>query len=314
MRVLITGASGFVGTYLIRHLQATRPDCEIVGTTHSAPPAAPEGRVRFIRCDILAQDGQAIADIVRDARPDHVYHLAGMASGASSDKDAVLRANVDGTRFVVQAVRAHAPQARLLFTSTGYVYGACDPAHPAQENDPLAPPGAGGPYADSKRVAEQWIESHGGGVIIARAFNHTGPEQTAAFAIPAFAAQIIQIERGAQTELRVGNLEAERDFLDVRDVARAYALLLDNARDGVYNVCSGQPRRMGDVLDALCAEARPPIPVTQDPARMRPADLPVSVGDPGRLCALTGWQPQIPWAQTLRETLDWWRARPARAG
>ena len=314
MRVLITGAGGFVGTYLIRHLQQARPDCAIVGTIHAAPPAAPEPHVRYVRCDILAGDGQAIADVVRDARPDHVYHLAGLASGASSDRASVLRANVDGTRFVAGAVRAHAPDARLLFASTGYVYGACDPARPAQEGDLLAPPGAGGPYADSKREAEEWLRAHGGGVVIARAFNHTGPEQTAAFAIPAFAAQIIQIERGAQTELRVGNLEAERDFLDVRDVARAYALLLGSAKDGIYNVCSGQPRRMGDVLQALCAAARVPIPVTQDPARMRPADLPVSVGDPGRLRALTGWQPQIDWAQTLRETLDWWRARPARLG
>ncbi len=314
MRVLITGAGGFVGSALIRHLRACLPQCAIVGTTHSSPRTSADPLTDYVRCDIVARGGQEIADLIHNVQPDHVYHLAGMASGASSDRDTVFRANLDGTRFVVNAVRGFAPQARVLFASTGYVYGACDPKRPAREDDPLPPPGGSGVYGDSKRAAEEWLAAQEFPVIVARAFNHTGPEQTQAFAVPAFAAQVIQIERGAQSELRVGNLEAARDFLDVRDVVRAYAGLMQAGQAGIVNVCSGEAVPMRDVLDMLCAQSPAVIPITTDPSRMRPADIPVSVGDHSRLSALTGWQPQVPLADTLRETLDWWRARPPRAG
>jgi len=176
----------------------------------------------------------------------------------------------------------------------------------------LPPPGGSGVYGDSKRAAEEWLAGQDFPVVVARAFNHTGPEQTPSFAVPAFAAQVIQIERGAQSELRVGNLEAARDFLDVRDVVRAYAGLMQAGQLGIVNVCSGEAVRMRDVLDMLCAQSLAVIPVTSDPSRMRPADIPVSVGDHSCLSDLTGWQPQIPLAETLRETLGWWRARPPR--
>ncbi len=313
MRVLMTGAGGFVGGALIRHLRACLPLCEIVGTFHAAPKTSSDPLTKYVRCDIVARGGQDIAALIQNVQPDHVYHLAGMASGASSDRDTVFRANRDGTRFVVQAVRDFAPQALVLFASTGYVYGACDPLRPAREDDPLPPPGGSGVYGDSKRAAEEWLAGQDFPVVVARAFNHTGPQQTQSFAVPAFASQVIQIERGGHSELRVGNLEASRDFLDVRDVVRAYAGLMQAGQPGVVNVCSGQAVRMRDILDMLCAQSLVPIAITSDPSRMRPADIPVSVGDHSRLSALTGWQPQIPLADTLRETLDWWRARSPRA-
>ncbi len=312
MRVLITGAGGFVGAALVRHLRTCLPHCQIVGTTHSTPQTSSDPLTKYVRCDIVLRGGQDIAQLVQTVQPDHVYHLAGLASGAASDRGTVFHVNCDGTRFVVDAVRCFAPQARVLFASTGYVYGACNPLRPAREDDPLPPPGGSGVYGDSKRAAEEWLAAQGFPIIVARAFNHTGPEQTPAFAVPAFAAQVIQIERGAQSELRVGNLEAARDFLDVRDVVRAYAGLMQAGQMGIVNVCSGKAVRMREVLDMLCAQSRAAIPVTSDPARMRPADLPVSVGDHSRLSALTGWQPVIPLAQTLRETLDWWRDRLPR--
>lgn len=314
MRVLVTGAGGFVGAALTRHLRACLPACEIVGTTHSTPQTSPDPLTKYVRCDIAARGGRDIAALVERSRPDHVYHLAGLASGAASDRETVFRVNKDGTRFVIEAVQKFVPHARVLFASTGYVYGACDPARPAREDDPLPPPGGSGVYGDSKRAAEEWLAGQEQPVIVVRAFNHTGPEQTPLFAIPAFAAQIIQIERGAQSELRVGNLDAARDFLDVRDVVRAYAALMQAGQPGIVNVCSGEAVRMRDVLDMLCAQSPVPIPVTSDPARMRPADIPVSVGDRSHLSALTGWQPQVPLALTLRQTLDWWRARTPRAG
>lgn len=314
MRVLITGAGGFVGAALIRHLRACLPGCAIVGTTHSAPQTSLDPLTEYVRCDIVARGGRDIAALVERERPDHVYHLAGLASGAASDRETVLRVNSDGTRFVVDAVQKFVPQARVLFASTGYVYGACDMARPARETDPLPPLGVSGAYGDSKRAAEEWLMTQDQPVIVARAFNHTGPQQTQAFAVPAFAAQIIQIERGAQTELRVGNLEASRDFLDVRDVVHAYAALMQAGQPGIVNVCSGEAVRMQDILDMLRAQSPVTIPVIPDPARMRPADIPVSVGDPARLYSLIGPHARIPLAQTLRETLDWWRARSPRVG
>lgn len=311
MRVLITGAGGFVGGYLIQHLLEVAPDTEIIGVVHpglvSTPPEDP--RVRFSPCDITASAGDEIGRLVREVQPERLYHLAGAASGASVDREAVFHVNVEGTRHVIAAARGVLAPQHVLFAGTGYVYGPCDPARPAREEDPLPEPGCYGVYAASKQVAEDVVRESQGAVI-SRAFNHTGPGQTTAFSIPAFAAQIVQIERGQQTELHVGNLEALRDFLDVRDVVRAYRLLLEHAGGGeTYNVCSGRAWRMQDILDQLRALARVSVTVQQDPARMRPSDIDVSVGDHCRLTSLTGWQPQIPLEQTLRETLDWWRGQ-----
>ncbi len=313
MRVLITGAGGFVGSYLIRHLRDREPDCEIVGTVQpSFPmPAAPGPNVRFVPCDIVSNKGADVRALMEEARPDRVFHLAGAASGASSDRDSVWRVNVDGTQFVLLAAQGIVPPERILFAGTGYVYGSCDAARPAREDDPLAAPDELPLYAASKRAAEALIQEHGGAVI-ARAFNHTGPGQTTAFAVPAFACGIVRVERGLSPCLQVGNLDALRDFLDVRDVVRAYRLLLEHGKAGAaYNVCSGVARSMRDVLREMTALARVPISLADDRALHRPSDITVSVGDPSRLAALTGWTPEIPFSQTLSDTLDWWRARPS---
>lgn len=314
MRVLITGAAGFVGSYLIRHLLDLEPETEIVGVVQPGLPheVLEDSRLRYVSCDIAAGHGEDLRALVQECRPDRVYHLAGAASGAAVDRDAVFRVNVEGTRHVLQAAAGIVPPGRVLFASTGYVYGPCDPARPARENDSL-PETPYGIYAASKQAAEEVVRACGGAVI-ARAFNHTGPGQTAAFAVPAFASQIVRVEQGRQSEIRVGNMEATRDFLDVRDVVRAYHLLIEQGTAGeIYNVSSGTAISMSAILNDLCSLALRPITITSDPARMRPSDIPASVGDASKLMVLTGWAPEIPLAQTLQETLAWWRQRPVLA-
>lgn len=306
MRILITGGSGFVGRHLIGYLLTVSPDIRIVATSYAEILSATDARVQFVPCDILHAQGADIRALIAREQPNHLYHLAGAASGAASDRDAVFAANVTATQYVMAAVSDEAPLCRMLFASTGYVYGSCDPGRPAREDDALHPSGI---YAESKRAAEPF--AHAAGAIVARAFNHTGPEQTEAFAVPAFARQIARIERDEQQpQIHVGNLEARRDFLDVRDVVRAYHLLMEQGTPGAtYNVCSGQAPAMSDILSELLALSPASIEVVPDPARMRPSDLPVSVGDPSKLKSQTGWQPQIPFEQTLRDTLDYWRQR-----
>ena len=306
MRVLITGATGFVGLHLIRHLLRTAPDSHITGTTLSLPEAVADPRLRLVRCDLTARGGEDIRRLVAETAPDHVYHLAGVSSGAAADPAAVQGGNDAATRLLLAALAAEAPQAQCLFTSTGYVYGPCDPHRPARETDPLRPAGL---YAQSKRDAE--LLAQDAGAVITRAFNHTGPGQTDGFAVSAFARQIAEIERGLRPpQISVGNLDARRDFLDVRDVVRAYASLLEGPAAGTYNVCRGHAISLQSVLEDLLALASVPITIAADPARMRPNDFPLSVGDPAKLTALTGWQPEIPWAQTLKDTLNGWQQPP----
>ena len=306
MRVLISGANGFVARYLIRHLLDVMPEVQIAGMTYQDSGASWDARLHLVPCDIAARNGEDVRRLVAAEQPDHVYHLAGAASGAASDREAVFAVNVLGTQRLMAALAEEAPLARCLFAGTGYVYGPCDPERPAREEDAVRPVGI---YAESKREAELWVR--GAGAIVARAFNHTGPGQTDAFAVPAFARQIAWIEKGRQPpKIQVGNLEARRDFLDVRDVVRAYhALMTQGVAGETYNVCRGSAPALKDVLAELLTLSPQSIEVVLDPERMRPADIPVSLGDPAKLTGQTGWKPQIPFSQTLQETLDWWRTQ-----
>jgi len=311
MRVLITGADGFVGGYLSRHLLESDPTTQIIGTVHPSThgPQQPVAGVCYVSCDIVASGGTEIRDLIREKRPDRIFHLAGRASAAETDRVAIFEANVDGTLNVIRGADGVVPGNRVHVASTGYVYGACNAMKPAREDTALPPLDELNLYSQSKVEMERRVQAHGG-AMITRAFNHTGPGQTTAFAVPAFCAQIAAIERGHQCSIAVGNLEAIRDFLDVRDVVRAYALLIDRAEEGqIYNVCSGVPRKMADVLSALVSLAKVPVSVANDPGRARTADNPFSVGDNGRLVELTGWEPEISFERTLSDTLEWWRSQ-----
>lgn len=307
MRVFVSGASGFAGRYLIRHLLEAAPDIEIVGTTRQPQAVSQEPRLRLVCCDLTGRGGDDIRRVIAAPPPDHVYHLAGIASGAASDRAAVFSVNVEGTQRLMAAVAEEAPLARCLFASSGYVYGSCDARRPAREEDALKPIGL---YAESKREAERYARD--AGALVTRAFNHAGPGQSDAFVISAFAKQIAHIEKGLQPpQIEVGNLEAQRDFLDVRDVVRGYHAVLNHAAaGGTYNLCRGQAFSLQGVLSDLLALSPVPIAVTRDPQRMRPDDFSVSVGDPTKLTSSTGWKPNIPFSQTLEETLNWWRRQP----
>lgn len=313
VRVLITGATGFVGGYLAQELAAAYPDATLIGLTHG--PAAhlhyPE-RLERVAADLT--DPETVRRAVDAAAPTHVFHLAGFASAAGTDAALIDRVNVTATLDLLAALIDRGAPCRVHLASSGYVYGATAPGRPVREGDPTAPIGA---YALSKARMEREAEARVAGsalsVTVTRAFNHTGPFQTPGFVAPAFARQIARIETGLdEPTVRVGNLTPRRDFLHVRDVVRAYRLLVCESEPAPWrlvNVASGVATPISEVLDTLVAAARVPVRVEVDPERVRPADMEESVGDPSALAALTGWSPSVPLADTLLETLEWWRTQ-----
>lgn len=303
MRVLITGASGFVGRWLAAELLAAGD--EVFGLDRAGEDGPPG--VTSLAADIC--DAEAVAAAVRQAAPEALYHLAAISSGAAADRERVLQVNVGGTRALLAAAGRLGRPVRVFLAGTGYVYGNCDPLAPAAEESPLRPIGF---YAQSKWMMERAAQEYGPPVeiVIARAFNHTGPGQRTEFVVPAFASQIAQAERaGSDAVIRVGDLSPLRDFMDVRDVVRAYRLIVEKGEPGgVYNVASGTAHSIEEVLDLLRAQARVPVRVLPDPARLRRSEIRASVGSAGKLERLTGWRPTIPLKQTLSDTLEWWRS------
>ncbi len=305
-RVLITGATGFVGNYLVAHLAEAYPDWLVTGTTwHAAPSDS-----RFVVCDL--RDTPAVSSLIERTKPEMVIHLAGQSNVPASlhDPETTLATNILGTLHLLDACRMHAPQARLLIVSSSEVYGPTPPeAQPLREDRSLRPMN---PYAVSKAAQEmlalQYAHSYDLDVVVARPFNHIGPGQTDRFVASDFARQIVAVERGERQVIAVGNLDAARDFTDVRDVVRAYVLLLAcGERGGIYNIGYGTAVTVGDLLDTLCRLARVAITIERDPDRMRPSDAPIMVADTSLLRQATGWQPEIALEQSLDEILAWWR-------
>ena len=278
MRVLVTGPAGFVGGHLRAELG--------------------EGFVPY-EGDVL--DADALRKAVRGA--DAIVHLAAQSSVADSWKDALQswRVNVDGTVGVLEAMSAEQPAARLLFASTCEVYGNASRI-PTPEDERIAPVS---PYAASKAAAELACAFSGFDAVVARATSHEGPGRDDRFAVGSWTRQIARLEAEGGGTLLVGDLSAERDILDVRDVCRAYKLLLDPAVPaGTYNVASGKTVKMADVVELLAGLARVPVRVERDESRVRPADIPRLSGDPSKLRTATGWEPEIPLEQTLADALE----------
>jgi GDP-4-dehydro-6-deoxy-D-mannose reductase len=304
--VLVTGAAGFAGSHLVEHLA---PHTEIVAWARSAPLDEIAHLARWEQVDLLDRD--RVRTLEQALRPTHVFHCAGLAHVAESwsDSSRPLAVNVRATHHLLDALRRTGTHARMLITGSATVYAASDQA--LREDSPVAP---ASPYALSKLAQEQLglraAAEDGVDVVITRSFNHTGARQRAAFVAPGIAQQIARIERGAQDAvIHIGNLDARRDFLDIRDIVRAYAGLMESGEAGtIYNVASGVARSVRSVLDGLLARSRVPIRVELDPTRLRPSDTPTLVGDATRLRDAIGWSPQVTFDRMLDDLLEYWRA------
>ncbi len=267
-RILITGVTGFVGSYLVEHCRTHYSQAEIFGLYHCKAPQPTSTRVKSLKADIT--QAEDVRQALAESCPDVIFHLAAQVSVAASWSDPVqtLQVNALGAVRLLEAARLEQPTARIVLVGM--------------------------------RV---------------RAFNHFGPRQSDAFVLPGFARQIALIEAGkAEPVVLVGNLQAKRDFLPVRDVVAAYLAVAERGQPGqVYNVGSGKARSIGEILDLLLTFTNMPIRLREDLARMRPVDIPILEADISRIQAQTGWKPTISFESALKETLDYWRAVIATA-
>jgi GDP-4-dehydro-6-deoxy-D-mannose reductase len=304
-RILITGGTGFVGSHLVRFLNSA--DAKLIVVSSGDVKTQLPG-VDYCRVDIRNADD--VRAVVREASPHQIYHLAGISSVAASWQDPRLTfdVNVIGSYNIFEAAMRLPDPPRILNVSTSQVYAPSDAA--LLETSPLGPDN---PYAASKAMGEllavQYQKWTKGGIITARAFNHTGPGQFTSFALPSFAKQLAEMEVGLRPPvLKVGNIDVKRDFSDVRDVVVAYHELLEKGAVGdTYNVCSGRAVLLAELVEELQKNCAVTVKIEVDRARVRASDVPQIVGDPGKLHRTTGWIPEVPLERMLKELLAYWR-------
>lgn len=315
-RALITGVSGFVGTHLAAML--VREGYEVAGTAAEFASGwednYPELRsVQVTTADLTNE--LAVRGVLERTRPRHIYHLAAQSHVPTSWRQPryTFETNVLGTLDLLEAVNDMKLDCRILSVCTGDAYGVVDESQqPIRETQPLVP---GNPYASSKAaqdlLTQQYAASPGLDAMVTRSFSHTGPGQSDQFVCSAFARQVVEIELGRrEREVSVGNLKPQRDFLDVRDVVRAYHLaMLKGEKGAVYNIASGVARSIESVLQKLLELTKLTVAIRRDPVRYRPTDLMVVRGDATKFREATGWKPEIAWEQTLGDLLDYWRKR-----
>ena len=313
-KVLITGATGFVGGHLIRALEEEGPSVfEIFGTTYPAAPPASGNKLYFL--DLRSE--KDVIKLVGEVRPDWIFHLAAVSNVRHSwqMRNETIETNVLGTHNLLEAIRRTTASPRVLFISSSDVYGYGVSLNEALKED--APFQIVSPYAYSKAAGEMlcgfYEKIENINIVIARPFPHTGPGQPPDFVCSDWARQVVQIERGdCAPILKVGNLEIQRDFCDVRDVVTAYILLLKKGRRGEpYNICTGKAISLREILDFLIKETsgKTPITVEVDAAKLRKIDVPFLIGSNRRISEETGWSLRISIDQTLHDILAFWRQR-----
>lgn len=312
MRVLLTGIAGFAGSHLAEYL-LRETTVEVHGVVHRH-----DRRIQHLVSQLHLHRGDLrnalwVSELIQTIQPDVMLHLAAWSDvgGSWQQPWTTYELNIQCQLNLMEALRRWTPTCRTLVVTSNEVYGLVQPEDlPIDEATPFRP---NSPYGVSKvaqdMMALQYWYSHRLPTIRVRSFNHIGPDQADDFVASAFARQIVEIEAGLRAPIvTVGNLDAQRDFTDVRDVVRAYWLLLERGEAGeVYNVGSGQSHPVRWLLETLLALASTPVEISVDPARLRPSDVPISTCDNRRLVATTGWQPQIALRDTLRDLLNFWR-------
>ena len=310
-RALIIGAAGFVGSYLIDHIQKHCVWSIVVTKMPQETMACPG--VDICDLDILAPE--AIEWLLEEQRPDYIFHLAAQSSVAVSWKNPGLTVdvNVKGSLNVLDAVRKLDYKPRVLLIGSGEEYGHVrENEVPVQEDNVLRP---GNIYAATKAcqnmIGAIYAQAYGMDVMMVRAFNHVGPNQSPIFVVADFCKQTAEIEAGLKEPvIKVGNLSARRDFSDVRDVVRAYVELMEKGKAGeTYNVGSGNAVEIRKILDMILCRSKKEIRVEVEPSRMRPVDVPVIEADISKLKTCTGWEQKITLEETIQDTLEYWRQK-----
>lgn len=308
MAVLVTGAAGFVGSHLLELLEQDDSGPIVAWLRPGTEPLVSGTRVMWLSVEM--HDRDAVTAALESARPDAIYHLAGVphVGDSWSHVSETFAGNVLATHHLFDGLRRLRLAPRVLITSTAFVYAPLDRA--ITERDTVRP---NSPYGTSKLAQEMlgrraW-EDDRIPALLARAFNHIGPRQSPSFVASSIAKQIAEIEAGRRAPtLQMGNLESQRDIMDVRDTVRAYQAMMRGATPGIpYNVCSGTPLPIRTLVDTLLSRARVPIAIEQDPARFRPHDTPLVLGDHAQLTRDTSWTPRIPLEQTVEDLLHYWR-------
>ena len=309
MRVLVTGAGGFVGGHLVSALAGRGHYVFAGGFQHSSLKLKDD--TEFLNFDIT--DYHSIEKIIIETKPDAIIHLAAqsMVKRAWEEPATTILVNTIGTINLIKAVKEHVPTAKIINIGTSEEYGLTGKkGEPLEEQDDCLPQN---PYAVSKmaagQVALQLARKDNLNIIHVRPFNHFGPGQQLGYAVSDFASQVAQIEGGfCPPIIKVGDLSAQRDFTDVRDVIEAYITLLEKKVDtGIYNVCSGQPRSIKGILNFLLEQSKIPITIQIDRDRLRPSDVPLFIGSASKIKSAIDWAPKRIFEKSLLETLEWWR-------
>ncbi|HMA76766.1 MAG TPA: GDP-mannose 4,6-dehydratase [Candidatus Krumholzibacteriaceae bacterium] len=320
MKAIVTGAYGFVGRHLTRELlgagyEVLAEDIVDVNSSHRSSAlidGLPEGVV-YKKCDLM--NAPAVDKLIKYWNPDAVFHLAAQSSGALSFKYPAdtVKTNFIGFLNLVEAVRKNRKKARILAVGSCEEYGKRSRRDmPLSENTPIEPVN---PYAASKAaqsvLALQYVRSFDMNLIVTRSFSHTGPGQSVTFVFPSFARQCARIKAGsAKPVIKTGNLDIFRDFLDVRDVVRAYRLIVEKGETGnVYNVCSGEGLNLGDALRMMVEEAGIKVNIETDPDLIRPVDVTVFTGNNKKMRDCTGWERRISVEQMISDLLEYWYSR-----